>query len=332
MNTLRDMLRLMLVPGLGAVQLNRLIEAFGKPQAALDADFEELSQIRGIRQGALSFLAGRRWNDPEVERQLEVIERVGARPLYRWDEQYPPYLNQLYDAPPLLFVRGESGHLSRPCLAIVGTRAPSLSGLEMARKLACALASAGYTIVSGLARGVDSTAHKAALDAGGPTVAVLGCGVDIIYPAENKDLAQKIIERGTIVSDYPMGTPPEAKNFPRRNRIISGLSLGVLVVEAGKKSGALITAEYAADQNREVFAVPGDPARGLSHGTNRLIQRGAKLVTRVEDVLDELGGAPVAHRAETDQAQKQHEIEPVLSREERQVFDTLSSEPRHVDE
>jgi DNA processing protein len=329
MDTLRDMLRLMLVPGLGTVRLTRLLDTFGSAAGVLKADFEKLARVKGISEPVLQALARKHWNDSEVERQLEVLETIGARPVYRWQNEYPVYLAQLYDAPPLLFVRGKVEYLNRPCLAVVGTRGPSLYGREMVRKLSEGLAAAGFTIVSGLARGIDSLAHVAALDAGGATVAVLGCGADRIYPAENRKLAERIIEQGCLVSEYLMGTPPEGKNFPRRNRIISGLSRGVLVVEAGSSSGALITAAYALDQNREVFAVPGDAARGLSQGTNMLIQQGAKLVQTVADVVSELGQTTVVR---PDGLREQQEIEPVLSREERRIFECLSREPKHVDE
>jgi len=331
MDNLAHMIRLMLVPGVGAVRLARLLEVFGSAETVLKANYEALSRVQGIGQEALQFLARKHWSEREVERQLEVIRAIGARPLYRRQDEYPAYLAQLYDAPPLLFVRGDLRHLNRPCLAVVGTRGPSLYGREMTRKLSAALAAAGFTIVSGLARGIDSLAHEAALDAGGTTVAVMGCGVDRIYPGENKKLAARIIESGCLVSEYLMGTPPEGKNFPRRNRIISGLSRGVLVVEAGKSSGALITAAYALDQNREVFAVPGDAARGLSHGTNMLIQQGAKLVQEVSDVISELGMTPVA-RPEGSELRNGLEIEPAISREERRIFECLSREPKHVDE
>ncbi|MBN2290716.1 MAG: DNA-processing protein DprA [Candidatus Glassbacteria bacterium] len=331
MDNLTDMLRLMLVPGIGAVRLARLIETFGSAGAVLAADFDRLARVKGLGEPALQALARKHWSEREVERQVEVMESLGARPLFRHDDQYPAYLTQLYDAPPLLFVRGELEYLNRPCLAVVGTRGPSFYGREMAKSLSAGLAAAGFTIVSGLARGIDSLAHEAALDAGGTTVAVLGCGVDRIYPSENEKLAGRIVEHGCIVSEYLMGTPPEAKNFPRRNRIISGLSRGVLVVEAGKSSGALITASYALDQDREVFAVPGDAARGLSHGTNRLIQQGAKLVQTVPDVLSELGSLPAARPGCAGQ-ERPAALEPALSREERRVFDRLSREPVHVDE
>ena len=329
MDTLRDMLRLMLVPGLGTVRLTRLLDTFGSAAGLLRADFEELARVKGISEPVLQALARKHWNDSEVERQLEVLKIIGARPVFRWQDEYPVYLAQLYDAPLLIFVRGKVEHLNRPCLAVVGTRGPSLYGREMVRKLSEGLAAAGFTIVSGLARGIDSLAHVAALDAGGTTVAVLGCGADRIYPAENQKLAERIVEQGCLVSEYLMGTPPEGKNFPRRNRIISGLSRGVLVVEAGRSSGALITAAYALDQDREVFAVPGDAARNLSHGTNMLIQQGAKLVQTVADVVSELGQTKVV---QPEGLGEQQQVEPVLSREERRIFECLSREPKHVDE
>jgi len=329
MDTLRDMLRLMLVPGLGTVRLTRLLDTFGSAAGLLRADFEELARVKGISEPVLQALARKHWNDSEVERQLEVLKIIGARPVFRWQDEYPVYLAQLYDAPLLIFVRGKVEHLNRPCLAVVGTRGPSLYGREMVRKLSEGLAAAGFTIVSGLARGIDSLAHVAALDAGGTTVAVLGCGADRIYPAENQKLAERIVEQGCLVSEYLMGTSPEGKNFPRRNRIISGLSRGVLVVEAGRSSGALITAAYALDQDREVFAVPGDAARNLSHGTNMLIQQGAKLVQTVADVVSELGQTKVV---QPEGLGEQQQVEPVLSREERRIFECLNREPKHVDE
>jgi DNA processing protein len=330
-DTLADMLRLMLVPGVGAVRLARLLETFGSASGVLEAEYEQLSQVKGLTGQTLQYLASKHWNDREVESQIAMMEAVGARPLYYWQDEYPAYLAQCYDAPPLLFIRGETEYLNRPCLAIVGTRGPSLYGSEMAVKLSTGLAANGLTIVSGLARGIDSIAHRAALDAGGTTVAVLGCGAEKIYPAENEKLADRIIEQGCIVSEYLMGTPPEAGNFPRRNRIISGLSRGVVVVEAGRNSGALITAAFALDQDRDIFAVPGDAARGLSYGTNWLIQQGAKLVQEVSDVVSELGMSPAAGLPgfETGEGQK---ITPALSREERRIFESLGKEPKHVDE
>jgi len=325
MDTLRDMLRLMLVPGLGTVRLTRLLDTFGSAAGVLKADFEELARVKGISGPVLQALARKHWNDSEVERQLEVLETIGARPVYRWQNEYPVYLAQLYDAPSLLFVRGKVEHLNRPCLAVVGTRGPSLYGREMVRKLSEGLAAAGFTIVSGLARGIDSLAHVAALDAGGTTVAVLGCGADRIYPAENQKLAERIIEQGCLVSEYLMGTPPEGKNFPRRNRILSGISLGALVVEAGATSGALITANLALEQNREVLAVPGSILSPASQGTNRLIQEGAKLVRDYRDILEELNLGAVAQQIEMKEILPASDTESLLLKQ-------LTTEPVHIDE
>jgi DNA processing protein len=327
---LRDMLRLLLVPSVGAVRLNRLLSAFGSPGAVVAAELEELRQVAGLNEQALLELARKHWNDRGVDFQLELLEKTGTRPIFLREGEYPAYLSQIYDPPPLLFVRGDPQYLNRASLAVVGTRGPSLYGRETARDLSASLAAAGFTIVSGLARGIDSIAHEAALDAGGSSVAVLGCGVDTIYPPENETLAARIMERGAVISEYLMGTPPDSKNFPRRNRLISGLSRGVLVVEAGAHSGALITAAYAVDQDRDVFAVPGDVARGLSYGTNVLIQQGARLVQSVRDVLSELGGAPLP--AGAGGGQEYEAPRPALSLEERRVFDGLSREPAHVDE
>jgi DNA processing protein len=224
----------------------------------------------------------------------------------------------------VLYVRGEL-IADDWAVAVIGTRRASAYGRQVTRQLAGALARSGITIVSGLARGIDSEAHRAALEAGGRTIAVMGCGVDRVYPPENRGLAREILERGAIVSDYPVGTRPEGVNFPPRNRIISGLSLGVLVTEAGKRSGARITADYAAEQGRDVFAVPGSILMSGSAGTNALIQEGAKLVIRPEDVLEELNLAMVVEQAEARQVLPADQTEAAL-------LAHLSAEPTHVDE
>ncbi|HUU29928.1 MAG TPA: DNA-processing protein DprA, partial [archaeon] len=285
----------------------------------------------GLSAEVLAALSRKDWNDHQVDRQLEIMQKVGIRPLYIWQSEYPAYLGQIYDPPPLVFVRGRVEFLNLPCIAIVGTRGPSFYGRERARYLAAGLAGVGFTIISGLARGIDSTAHEAALDAGGATAAVLGSGADIVYPPENAGLAERILERGALISEYLMGTPPEARNFPRRNRLISGLSRGVLVVEADLKSGALITAAYSLEQNREVFAVPGDTNRNLSRGTNRLIQDGAKLVGSLKDILDEFGELVTGASHGGSQLEDEKPAF-TLSQDERLVFESLSREPLHVDE
>src|SRR5580658_2467124 len=224
-----------------------------------------------------------------LEKELCELPRLGARLLKWTDDDYSANLRQIADPPPYLFVRG-LGSLHQPgCLAIVGARAASEAGLRMAHRLGLELAAKGFTVVSGLARGVDGAAHQGALDAGGRTIAVMGCGIDVIYPPEHRKLAEAIIDgAGAIVSELPLGTQPMAENFPTRNRILSGLCLGVVIVEAAEKSGSLITARMALEQNRQVFAVPGSPLTGKTRGSNRLIRDGAKLVECVEDVIEEI--------------------------------------------
>jgi len=325
------MLRLIMAPGVGPVKLTRLLDALGTPSEVVQADYHRLEEVGVLSKESLLWIAGRQWDDRAVDRQIEIMQDTGTRPLYRWQNEYPAYLSQIYDPPPMLFVRGNVEALNTPCFAIVGTREPSINGVNTTRDLAAGIAGAGFTVVSGLARGIDSTAHEAALANGGISVAVLGSGADIVYPSENRKLASKLCERGCLVSEYLMGTPPEGHNFPRRNRLISGLSRGVLIVEAGPKSGALLTASFAVEQNREVFAVPGDPRKMLSEGVNSLIQQGAKLVKSVKDILNELGEFP-ATAPLTGKSASAEKLKPALSAEERLVFEGLGREALHVDE
>lgn len=225
----------------------------------------------------------------EIEKELCELPRLGAR-LVRWtDADYPVNLRHLPDPPPFLFVRGAMVPDERQCVAVVGARAASDAGRRMGCRLGFELAAKGFTVVGGLARGIDSEAHQGALDAGGRTIAVMGCGIDVVYPPEHRKLAESIVaSRGALLSELPIGTPPLAENFPTRNRILSGLSLGVVIVEAAEKSGSLITARMALEQDRQVFAVPGSPLSGRARGSNRLLKEGAKLVECVEDVIEEL--------------------------------------------
>ena len=330
-SNLRDMLRLMMAPGVGTVKLTRLLDALGGPAEVVRADYHRLEEVGVLNKKALIWLAGRQWDDHTIDSQIEAMQATGTTPLYRWQSEYPAYLSQIYDPPSMLFVRGSMESLNTPCFAIVGTRDPSINGVNTTRDLSAGIAGAGFTVVSGLARGIDSAAAEGALASGGISVAVLGCGADIIYPPENENLAKKICERGCLISEYLMGTPPEGRNFPRRNRLISGLSRGVLIVEAGPKSGALLTASYAVDQNRDVFAVPGDPRKVLSEGVNKLIQQGAKLVRSVEDILNEMVGLP-AKAASTGKDSPEQKLKPALSAEERLVFEGIGRETLHVDE
>ncbi|HPD42610.1 MAG TPA: DNA-processing protein DprA, partial [Anaerolineae bacterium] len=261
----------------------------------------------------------------DLEQLQRKVEAAGVQAL-TWEEAaYPALLKQLVDAPPVLFVKGELTPSDEWAVALVGTRKPTAYGREAARLLATELARNGVTVVSGLARGIDGIAHQAALDAGGRTLAVLGSGLDEIYPQEHRALAERIAANGALLSDYPLGTRPEATNFPPRNRIISGLSLGVVVVEAGLTSGALITADFAADQGREVFAVPGSILGTSSAGCNRLLRDGAHVVTEVGDILETLSLDQLAAK------QAAREVLPANPTEAK-VLAQLSVEPAYVDE
>jgi DNA processing protein len=251
---------------------------------ASDADLVAAGISRSVARAIATFADF----DP-IEKELCELPRIGAR-LVRWtDADYPLNLRHIADPPPYLFLRGALDGADPKHIAVVGARTASEAGRRMAHRLGLELAVKGFTVVSGLARGVDSEAHQGALDASGRTVAVMGCGIDVIYPPENRKLAEAIVAGGGgVISELPVGTPPVAENFPTRNRLISGLCLGVVIVEAAEKSGSLITARMALEQNRQVFAVPGSPLTGRTRGSNRLLKEGARLVDCVEDVIEEL--------------------------------------------
>lgn len=311
------------VPGIGAARLRALLDYFGELEIAWHAASHDLTQAGLDRRSVANLLQARR--ELDLDGEVERVERTGVQVLTWDDADYPSNLRQVYNAPPVLYVRGRVEERDEWAVAVVGTRRASMYGKEAARMMGAGLAQAGVTVVSGLARGIDSLAHRACLDATGRTLAVLGCGVDVIYPRQNARLAAEIIERGALVSEYALGTRPESKNFPPRNRIISGLTLGTVVVEADRGSGALITADFAAEQGREVFAVPGSIFAKGSRGTNHLIQQGAKLVRNVADVLEELNLAMVSEQAQARAIIPDNETEAVL-------LEYLSAEPLHVDE
>jgi len=275
------------VHGVGPRISRTLLQKYRSPEAIFQLDEASIAAA-GVPRPVARRIKEFRNFDP-LEKELCELPRLGARLLKWTDEEYPANLREIADPPPYLFVRGPA-RLNEPgCLAIVGARAASEGGLRMAHRLGMELAAKGFTVVSGLARGVDGAAHQGALDGGGRTIAVMGCGIDVIYPPEHRKLAEAIIEGGgAIISELPMGTQPIAENFPTRNRILSGLCLGVVIVEAAEKSGSLITARMALEQNRQVFAVPGSPLTGKTRGSNRLIRDGAKLVECVEDVIEEI--------------------------------------------
>ncbi len=312
-----------LVKGIGAVRFKALLDYFGQAEIAWQAPPEALRRA-GLSDKIVSNLVNLR-SSVSLEKIWDKVQSQGITVLTWEDETYPHRLKEIDQPPPVLYLRGELRLEDEWSVAIVGTRRMTAYGRQAAEDIAETLARSGVTVVSGLARGVDGVAHQAALNAGGRTLAVLGSGIDRIYPPENRRLAEQIITQGCLISDYAPGTPPEASNFPPRNRIISGLSMAVIVVEAGSNSGALITASFAADQGREVFALPGKITAPQSQGTNRLIQDGAYLLSDPREILEILDLAMVTeHRA----------ARVVLPGDavEAQLFEVLSHEPLHVDE
>ncbi len=321
-------LGLYLLPGLGAHRVREAVEKNGSVEAAWQAAPQQLAQMVGLTRRQAENLAIAK-SKLEPEKELEKVYRLGASVVTLGEADYPELLAAIYDPPPVLFYRGQLPAHGEPAIAVVGSRRATLYGKTVAEQLGRDLAASGAWVVSGLARGVDTCAHRGALRVGGPTAAVLGCGLDIVYPRENKQLMNEITENGLVLTSYPLGTPPEAQNFPARNRIISGLSLGIVVVEAAASSGALITADFALEQGRDVFAVPGPITCQASQGTNRLIKDGAKLVAGVEDVLDEYSGRCLFNQVELAAASSGG---PVLSTIEDNVIGQLNHhDPRPLE-
>ena len=314
---------LSMVPQVGPSRFQRLLDAFGEAEAAWRAAPLPLARA-GLDRRAIGGLAELRAKVDPAE-VWQKLERLGVIVMTLADPTYPEHLREIADPPPVLYLKGGLLAADRWAVAVVGTRRMTAYGRQVTERLVGELARSGVTIVSGLARGVDALAHRAALEAGGRTLAVLGSGLDRVYPTEHAGLAREIVERGAVISEFPLGTPPDALNFPRRNRIISGLSMGTLVVEAGETSGALITADFALEQGRDVFAVPGSILSPASAGPNRLIQEGAKLVASAQDILEELNLTAVAQHEAAREALPGNETEAALLR-------LLSSEPLHVDE
>ncbi len=313
-----------LVPQIGPVKARRLLDHFGDLATAWTAGADDLMEA-GLDHRALEnlLLARRELN---LDAEMDKIARAGVRALTWEDPAYPKLLSTIPAAPFVLYVKGEITPEDDWSLAVVGTRRASAYGREVTRQLVADLVRNHITVVSGLARGVDGEAHRAALDNKGRTIAVLGSGVDVIYPPEHVKLAAQIVEHGALVSEYPLGTLPDAANFPPRNRIISGLSLGTLITEGDENTGARITLRYALEQDRETFAVPGNIFRRESRGTNLAIQQGeAKLVTRVEDILEELNLTMVAEQQEMRLVSPENETESLLLKH-------LSSDPTHIDD
>ncbi|MFP4228227.1 MAG: DNA-processing protein DprA [Salinivenus sp.] len=330
----RALIGLSLVPGVGASRLRGLLAHFDLPSAVFRASRSTLTQVDGIGpQTAEAILT---FDDrAAVEAELARADELGAELISPWDERFPDRLQEIYDPPAYLWMRGTLPEASVPMMTVVGTRRCTDYGRSQAHHLSAELARRGFTIVSGLAYGIDAAAHKGALDAGGRTLAVLGSGVGHIYPQKHTGLAERIADRGAVLSEYRLDAKPDAPNFPERNRILSGLSLGTLVVESYDEGGSLITARLAVEQNREVFAVPGAVTKGSSTGANRLIQRGhAKLVMTVEDVLEELPAVTVADPDSVDAetvAGTAPDPTDELTDEEAALYEALSDTPTHID-
>lgn len=323
-------LALWLVPGVGIATYRRLVERFGSPERVLRARESELRDVGGVEPRVAESVARFPWRRA-VSQELRRLDRLGADVLTLEDPRYPSLLKAIPDPPPVLYVKGTLAASDRAAVAVVGSRRPGHYGLCMAERLSRELARVGVTVVSGLARGIDAKAHRAALDAGGRTLAVLGCGLDVAYPPEHAGLMEAVARSGAVVTEFPLGTPPEPRHFPRRNRLISGLSLGTVVVEAARGSGSLITAHLALEQGREVFAVPGNVTSGKSAGAHALIKQGAKLVEQAEDILEEIL-PQLAERVRMSQARETGEQTFLaLSPEEETLRQALSHDPVHID-
>jgi len=315
------------IESVGNITFRRLLDRFDTPSRVLSASFDALTSTPGVpRHVAQAIVESRGSSLKRADEICRLLDRLPADIVTITDSGYPPLLREIVDPSPFLFVRGT---IPAPlaAVAVVGSRRATRSGMEMATRLSADLSRAGLVIVSGFARGIDTAAHRGALEGGGKTIAVLGCGVDIVYPPENRKLLEMIVSEGCVISEYFPGTPPHAGHFPRRNRIISGISRGVVVVEAAQRSGTLITAQYALEQGRDVFAVPGSVTSGMNGGCHWLIKQGAKLVENAQDVLEEIDPSRSSSPSPSVPPPT-----PRLSSGEQIVFDLLSDEPRSIDD
>ena len=317
-----------MTPGLGNVACKNLLDKFDSPEEIFQASISDLTEVEGVRKEAARNIVDLKLpTDPSEE--LRRVEECGARIIPFLDPSYPVALREIHDPPILLYVRGKDIPKKAVFIGVVGSRHPTPYGVKSAEKIGQGLGRRGLGVVSGMARGIDSAAHWGCLAGRGFTIAVLGTGIDITYPASNKKLADKIIREGAVISEFPLGTPPEPKNFPIRNRIISGLSKGVVVVEATRKSGSLITASLALEQGREVFAVPGSIHSFKSAGCHFLIKQGARLIENSDDILDELG-LNYDYAPKTDTF-KEGPL-PLMDESEKAVFDLIGDYPVHIDQ
>ena len=331
MSDIRYSIALTMLPDIGPAGSRKLLSVFGTPENIFSSPVDDIAAVGGIGiNRARNIKAFSSWN--VIEKQVKTLLKRGVKAVGVTEPSYPALLRETDDAPVVIYIRGDMDPQDRYAIAVVGSRKPSSYGSAVAERISGDLASLGFTIVSGMARGIDSLSHKGALNVGGRTIAVLGSGLDVPYPPENKMLMERIAGSGCVISEFPAGTQPNRENFPRRNRVISGMSLGVLVIEATSDSGSLITANYALDQGREVFAVPGKVTSPASEGTNELIRKGALLTRKADDIVEEL--APVlkgfmksGNRPKKEVTEEEQQLCAVLSREPRQI-DSISRESK----
>lgn len=324
------LLRLNMTKGIGIRTYKTLVERFGSAEAILDAPRAELETVPGIGPKLANAIVEESRNI-DIAAEIHLAKEKDVQIIPYTSEQYPKHLKTIYDPPLVLYVKGNILEADVLALAIVGARRCTYYGLSQAERFGRLLAQKGLCIVSGMARGIDAAAHRGAIGSHGRTIAVLGCGLGVMYPRENIELAEQIVQHGAIVSEFPMNTPPDFRNFPPRNRLISGLSLGVLVVESSLKSGSLITAQWALEQGKEVFAIPGNIDNIYSRGTHKLIKEGAKLVEDITDIIQELG--PVAETLNMSDASITNDPRSLsLNSQEKKIFSLLSSSPKDIDE
>jgi len=328
MNEEEGLLILNAVRGLGNARIRKLLDQFGSAVKILSLSEGDLMAERVIPAKVIKNILHFS-QDLFLKSEYNLIGKRNARVVTYLDEQYPESLREIADAPVVLYVKGDLSCVNPLSLAIVGSRKASFYGMSISEKFGRTLAEHGITVISGLARGIDAAAHIGALKANGTTIAIVGCGLSNIYPLENKDLLERIAQSGAIVSEFPMQTMPMSYNFPRRNRIISGLSMGVIVVEAGIRSGALITADFALEQGREVYAVPGKIDHAAAQGVNGLIKQGAKLITSVDDILQDMW--PQIQPKINNRVKEVQDLSK-LTEEEKLIFGHISDRPVHIDE
>ncbi len=328
MSDLQYWIALNILPDVGPVLSRRLISAFGSPENIFSMSLKELRQIPGVGENrALRIMKFNEWD--KVQKEIDIAEKNNIHIMTSADQLYPEGLKRINSAPPVLYMKGRMERSDKYAVAIVGSRNSTTYGRQVAEQMGRKLASSGLTVVSGMARGVDTSSHIGALKAGGRTIAVLGSGLDVPYPSSNRGLINKAATSGCVISEFPFGTGPLRVNFPRRNRIISALSMGVIVVEAALDSGSLITVTYALEQGKEVFAVPGNITSRNSRGTHELIKNGAKLVESADEVIEELR-PQLKGALKEDVLEKENKLN-ILSDDEKSVFRCLSAEPKHID-